>query len=89
MGRWKSIRTTLSIYYLRLRTQFKTVLRLIGLTAVLFGAYNMLIVPFLATESWAPYRVLGSVLVGTELLSAVYLGDVALIAVGAVVVWWI
>jgi len=71
---------------IRARHTIKSLLRIAGILLVLLGAYNMLLAPVMAMDPIAPYRQGVPVLV-SEQGGGYYLGDVAVIAIGAVVAW--
>ena len=73
------------VAWIRLRSSTRTLLRLVGLLAVLAGAYHLFL-PILAdVPTWAPWRT-GAV-VGVE-NGLIFFGDVLVMAVGAIVVWF-
>ena len=78
----------LEVVGLKARVYAKTAIRLLGLVAVLVGTYHLLgplIDPTLPT--WAPWRVIG-VTANAGSGGVYYLGDVLVIAVGAIVTWF-
>jgi len=76
------------VLYTRFRTRFKTTVRLAGLVAVLLAVYHLFI-PFFVVDpmTWTPWRVFGLWLVGERAL--MYLGDLLLLASGAIVTWFV
>jgi hypothetical protein len=83
-----SVIMDLKVFGLRARVYARTAIRLLGLIAVLIGTYHLLfsfIDPSLPT--WAPWRVIG-VTASPDSGGIYYLGDVLVIAVGAIVTWF-
>jgi hypothetical protein len=79
----------LEIVGIRARAHAKNLVRLLGLLAVLLGFYH-LFVPFVGPSlpTWAPWRVFG--LTANVASGAIYhIGDVVVIAVGAIVAWFV
>jgi len=70
------------------RHTFKSIFRIAGILLVLLGAYNMLLAPVMEMGAIAPYRQGLPVLV-SENGGGYYLGDVAVIAIGAIVAWFV
>lgn len=81
------IRVTAEAYGIRSRSWVRMIIRGAGIAAVLIGAYNLLLSPFLVSpEILTAYRsVVATVLVS----SAPLLTDIVLMVVGAVVAWFI
>jgi len=67
----------LKITKIKLLTQTRSLLRLLGVAIVILGAYHMLLPIVLEVPTWAPWREFGRIAAG------VFLGDVLLIATGA------
>jgi len=78
-------RVTAEAYGIRGRGWLRTLVRLVGIAAVLVGACNFLLAPFLVTPPlFVAYRsLLGSVFV----LPTAFFADIGLMVVGAVVAW--
>jgi hypothetical protein len=82
----ESTLTTAEVWYLRLRSHTRTLVRLLAIVCVLVGAYNLLLVPVFETSTVAAavYRPLVPVRGDVE-----YVADIVLMTVGAVVAWWV
>jgi len=74
------------IYGTKAKAKLRLILQIAGIALLLLGAYNLMIVPVLQTELWAPYRMFGAVYSSKEEVGF-YLGDFVVMAVGAIVVW--
>jgi hypothetical protein len=80
-------RVTAEAYGIRGRGWLRSGIRLLGIVAVLLGAYNLLLAPFLVTpELVTVYR---DVAASLFVLPSPILADIALMAVGAVVAWFV
>jgi len=71
---------------IRARHTIKSLLRIAGILLVLLGAFNMLLAPVLMMDPIAPYRQGMPILVSQQ-GGGYFLGDVAVIAIGAVIAW--
>lgn len=67
----------------RARHSIKSLVRIVGILMVLLGAFNLLVAPALLLEPIAPYRQ-GLPIMVSDTGGGYYLGDIALIAVGAI-----
>jgi len=81
------IRIRLETLGIRFRSLIKTFVRLCGIGLVLLGVYNMFLTGLFDMSVIAPYRQWGLVFTGNE--SAYYLGDVLVMAFGAVLAWFV
>ncbi|MDT3437848.1 hypothetical protein [Haloarcula sp. 1CSR25-25] len=85
---WERVRVSVGIYSLKLKNKLRFGVQILGLALVLLGAYNLVAVPVLGTEAYAPYR-LGIAIWATTTSPAVFaLGDVLAIAVGSILAFW-
>lgn len=75
-----------STAWIRLRGWIMTVPRLFGLAALLLGAYNLIVGAVSGDVLLTQYRVIG--LVDHEGMLPIYLGDVAIMTVGAALLWF-
>jgi len=71
---------------IRARHSIKSLLRIAGILLVLLGAFNMLLAPVLMMDPIAPYRQGMPILVSQQ-GGGYFLGDIAVIAIGAVIAW--
>lgn len=85
---WNSLRLEIEILSIRAKTKIRNGVRLLGLGLVLLGFYNGLIAPIAGTGFFAPHRVFGFFVVGQG-HGIVFLGDALIVAVGAVLVWFV
>jgi hypothetical protein len=76
------------VVWIRARHTIKSLVRIAGILLVLLGAYNMLLAPALLMEPIAPYRQ-GLPILVSEQGGGYFLGDVAIIAIGAVIAWFV
>jgi len=81
------IRIRMETLGIRFRSLFKTLVRIAGIGLVLLGVYNMFLVGLLDMSVIAPYRQWGLIFTGKQ--SAYYLGDVLVMAVGAIIAWFV
>lgn len=81
------IRIRMETLGIRFRSLLKTLVRLAGIGLVLLGVYNMFLVGLLDVGVIAPYRQWGLIFTGNQ--SAYYLGDVLVMAVGAIIAWFV
>lgn len=82
------LRITGEIWGIRLRTYLSRVLQLVGLSLIGLGAFNLLLAPLLHVGPvGTTYRVFG-VIVFDDVGALVYVGDIFVIAVGALVTWF-
>lgn len=74
---------------IRISSVFQNTIRLAGLLAVVAGLYHLFI-PFvdLTLPVWAPWRVVG-VTVDAGSGAVYYLGDILLMAAGAITTWFV
>jgi uncharacterized membrane protein len=74
-------------YGIRGKGWIRSTVRLLGIAAVLLGAYNFLASPFLVTpEFFTTYReIAGIVLIAPSPI----LSDIGLMVIGAVVAWFV
>ena len=79
---WPSL-TALTI---RAKSWIMSVPRLVALAVVLLGAWNLVAAPIVGVELFTDYRQFG-VLYGDRQSLPIFLGDVVVIAIGAVGVW--
>lgn len=82
---WERARVSIEAYGIRSRGWIRHIVRLVAIGAVIIGAYNFLLAPFLsAGPLLTAYRdILGPLFTSSSPL----LPDVALMVVGAVVGW--
>jgi len=80
------LKVSLEVFYLRSKGWTRTGIRLLGIALVLLGAYNLLAAPVLQAQPIAPYRELGLVIFRR---GAYYLGDMLIMAVGAILTWFV
>lgn len=83
---FESIKIRAETTYIRFRTLLRMVVGMAGLGLVLLGGYNMLLAPASGMETFAPYRVIGAVLIDGS-TGGYFLGDVMAIGVGAILTW--
>jgi len=83
---FERLRVRFETIYIRSRTWFKTVIRLLGLALVLLGVYNMFLVPLFELQTVAPYRIFGPTMNPWE--GGYYLGDALIICIGAAIAWF-
>jgi hypothetical protein len=84
---WERLKISAQTTGIRLRARARLLTQLVGIAAVLLGAFNMLVVPAVGVEPVATaYRGLAGVAaVGDR--GVVVVADVGLMAAGAVVSW--
>lgn len=84
---WERARVSLEAYGIRSRGWIRHIIRLVGIAAVIIGAYNFLLAPFLSAGAlFTAYRdILGPLFTS----SSPILPDVALMIGGAVVGWFV
>jgi len=70
---------------IRVRSYLKSLFRILGLGLILLAAYNALISPSYGTTLIAPYRITGEIVITEG--GIVYLDDVAVFVVGAIIAW--
>jgi hypothetical protein len=83
---WERARITADVYTLKLKAKLRFLLQFLGIGALLLAAFNMLIAPATAYAAFAPYRT-QTLVGGGESGAVFFLADVALMAIGAIVVW--
>jgi hypothetical protein len=79
------IAVTAESYGIRSRGFLRTAVQVIGIVAVLVGAYNYLLAPIVATGPVA--TVYREVAFGQLAVASPMLADIALMAAGAIVAW--
>lgn len=84
---WERLKVSAEAYAIRGRGLSRTAVQLVGIAAVVIGAYNFLLAPAVVTGPVATiYRDVAGQFVRGQ--SAV-LADIGLMAVGAVVAWFV
>jgi len=84
---WQRIRVSMEAYGIRGKSWIRFIIRLLGIGAVLLGAYNFLVAPFLVTpEFFTAYRGISEVVL---VAPSPFLSDIGLMVLGAVVAWFI
>jgi len=78
------LRFTARLLGLRAKTYLRFLTGIVGIALVSLGAFNMLVAPVVNLTPLAPYRGIGVVVFER---GAYYLGDILVIAVGAVLAW--
>jgi len=71
---------------IKLRSFLRFLIALAGVGLVLLGVYNMFVTQLIDAPVIAPYRQWG--VIAVDRTSGYYLGDVLIIAVGAVIAWF-
>lgn len=79
-------RITAEAYGIRSRGWLRAVLQVVGVAAVLVGAYNFLVAPYVVTGAVAPaYRDLAATVIAVP---SQMLADILLMVIGAIVAWF-
>lgn len=82
---WERLKVSAEAYAIRGRGLSRTAVQLLGIGAVLLGAYNFLLEPFVVASVVLPiYR---EVILGVLAVEATMLADIALMVVGAILGW--
>lgn len=76
----------LETLYIRLRTSVSTLLRLVGVVLIAFGAYNMFVVGLENAAVDAAHRQIAVMRVSEY--GVYYVGDVVVMAIGAALAWF-
>jgi len=76
---------------LYLGTFTRTLLRALGVIAVLVAGYHLLIPLFVDVPTWTPWRQFGLIWVigGSTTNQPMFVGDLLVIAIGAIVAWFL
>lgn len=84
---WERLKVSAEAYAIRGRGLGRTAVQLLGIGAVLLGAYNFLLEPFVVASVILPiYR---EVFLGALAVEATMLADIALMVVGAILAWFV
>lgn len=83
----EKLRIGLQVRLLRTKTKLKSLVRLLGVGLLFLGIFNMFVAPLVSVEPFAPYRIFGVVFASET--SGYYIGDVLLIAAGAILAWFV
>jgi hypothetical protein len=82
---WERLKVSAEAYAIRGRGLGRTAVQLLGIGAVVLGAYNFLLEPFVVASVILPvYR---EVILGVLAVEATMLADIALMVVGAILAW--